>query len=76
MTPVLAAVCQPAHLGDWRNLIAVIWDFLSLSLFSVGGGNPLLADNHYMAVDRSCWLSSQQSPEIYALPEGEPAPAR
>ena len=43
MTSLLAAVCQPAHLGDWRNLIAVIWDFLSLSLFSLGGGNTLLA---------------------------------
>ena len=43
MTLLLAAACQPAHLGDWRNLIAVIWDFLSLSLFSLGGGNTLLA---------------------------------
>ena len=44
MTLLLAAACQPAHLGDWRNLIAVIWDFLSLSLFSLGGGNTLLAE--------------------------------
>ena len=75
MTLLLAAAFQPAHLGDWRNLIAVIWDFLSLSLFSLGGGNTLLAEYHYMAVDKYCWLSSQQFAEIYAIAEGAPGPS-
>jgi len=35
-----AAACQAVDLSDWRNLLAVIWDFLSLSLFSLGGGTP------------------------------------
>ena len=53
----VAQACTPVHLGDWRNLLAVIWDFLSLSLFSLGGGNTLLSEYHHMAVDQYCWLS-------------------
>jgi len=70
-----AQACAPVHLGDWRNLLAVIWDFLSLSLFSLGGGNTLLNEYHHLAVDQYCWLSSRQFADIYAIAEAAPGPS-
>jgi chromate transporter len=70
-----AQACTPVHLGDWRNLLAVIWDFLSLSLFSLGGGNTLLNEYHHLAVDQYCWLSSRQFADIYAIAEAAPGPS-
>ncbi len=69
------ALCEPLHLGDWRSLLGVIWDFLSLSLFSLGGGNTLLNEYHHMAVDQYCWLSSRQFADIYAIAEAAPGPS-
>jgi chromate transporter len=70
-----SAVCQAVQLGDWRELLAVIGDFLRLSLFSLGGGNTLLNEYHHMAVDQYCWLSSRQFAEIYAIAEAAPGPS-
>ena len=70
-----AALCQPVQLSDWRNLLAVIWDFLRLSLFSLGGGNTLLSEYHHIAVDQYCWLSSRQFADLYALAEAAPGPS-
>lgn len=70
-----ADVCQAVQLGDWRQLLAVIWDFLSLSLFSLGGGNTLLNDYHRMAVDQYCWLTSRQFADLYAIAEAAPGPS-
>ena len=72
---VQAKACTPVHLGDWRNLLAVIWDFLSLSLFSLGGGNTLLNEYHHLAVDQYCWLTSRQFADIYAIAEAAPGPS-
>ncbi len=69
------AACQAVSLSDWRNLLAVIWDFLSLSLFSLGGGNTLLNEYHHMAVEQYCWLSSRQFADIYAIAEASPGPS-
>jgi chromate transporter len=69
------ATCQAVDLSDWRNLLAVIWDFLHLSLFSLGGGNTLLNEYHHMAVDQYCWLSSRQFADIYAIAEAAPGPS-
>jgi chromate transporter len=71
----VARSCTPAHLGDWRNLLAVIADFLSLSLFSLGGGNTLLSEYHQLAVEKYCWLSSRQFADLYALAEAAPGPS-
>jgi chromate transporter len=71
----VAQACTPVNLGDWRNLLAVIWDFLSLSLFSLGGGNTLLSEYHHLAVDQYCWLSSRQFADIYAIAEAAPGPS-
>ena len=73
--PTTTALCQAAQLSDWRSLLSVIWDFLSLSLFSLGGGNTLLNEYHSMAVDQYCWLSSRQFADIYAIAEAAPGPS-
>ena len=76
--PVLLAAkaaCEPVKLSDWHNLLAVIWDFLSLSLFSLGGGNTLLAEYHSIAVHKYCWITSNQFADIYALAEAAPGPS-
>lgn len=70
-----SVACQAVQLTDWRQLLAVIWDFLSLSLFSLGGGNTLLNEYHHMAVDQYCWLTSRQFADIYAIAEAAPGPS-
>ncbi|MEB3235393.1 MAG: chromate transporter [Cyanobacteriota bacterium] len=70
-----AASCQPAHLGDWATLVRVIGEFLSLSLFSLGGGNTLLAEYHHLSVNVFCWLSNSQFADLYALAEAAPGPS-
>ena len=46
MSGLLAAAvaCEPARLSDLGTLMQVLWQFLSLSLFSLGGGNTLLIE--------------------------------
>jgi chromate transporter len=75
MTQLLAAACRPVHLGDLGNLAQVIWQFLSLSLFSLGGGNTLLAEYHHLSVDKFCWLTNSQFADLYALAEAAPGPS-
>ncbi len=75
MTLLLAEACRPVHLGDLGNLAQVIWQFLSLSLFSLGGGNTLLAEYHHLSVDKFCWLTNSQFADLYALAEAAPGPS-
>jgi chromate transporter len=70
-----AGACTPLDLSDWHNLLAVLRDFLSLSLFSLGGGNTLLTEYHHLAVDQYCWLSSRQFADLYAIAEAAPGPS-
>lgn len=71
----IAAVCTPASISDLSRLLQVIGQFLSLSLFSLGGGNTLLAEYHHLAVDQYCWLSARQFADLYALAEAAPGPS-
>jgi chromate transporter len=70
-----AAACIPASISDLGRLLQVIGQFLSLSLFSLGGGNTLLAEYHHLAVDQYCWLSPRQFADLYALAEAAPGPS-
>lgn len=69
------AACMPLSLGDWSQLLEVIGTFLSLSLFSLGGGNTLLAEYHHLSVEQYCWLTSAQFADLYALAEAAPGPS-
>jgi chromate transporter len=72
---LLTTVCRPAPLSDLGELLQVVGQFLSLSLFSLGGGNTLLAEYHHLAVDRFCWLTPRQFADLYALAEAAPGPS-
>jgi chromate transporter len=69
------AACMPLSLGDWSQLLEVIGTFLSLSLFSLGGGNTLLSEYHHLSVEQYCWLTSAQFADLYALAEAAPGPS-
>ncbi|MCP9917163.1 chromate transporter [Cyanobium sp. ATX 6F1] len=69
------AACTPVSLSDLGNLLQVLWTFLSLSLFSLGGGNTLLSEYHHLSVEQYCWLSSSQFADLYALAEAAPGPS-
>ena len=77
-TPLLLAAAEACHkvrLGDLASLAQVVWQFLSLSLFSLGGGNTLLAEYHHLSVDKFCWLTNSQFADLYALAEAAPGPS-
>jgi chromate transporter len=73
--PLLANTCHPVTLNDWGHLLQVIWEFLSLSLFSLGGGNTLLTEYHHISVDQFCWLTPTQFADLYAIAEAAPGPS-
>ncbi|MFO0039716.1 MAG: chromate transporter [Synechococcaceae cyanobacterium] len=83
MTPLFAAAalaaaaasCPAAPLSPLGTLGEVLHQFLSLSLFSLGGGNTLLAEYHHLAVSTYCWLSDAQFADLYALAEAAPGPS-
>jgi len=77
MSGLLAAAvaCEPTRLSDLGTLAQVLWQFLSLSLFSLGGGNTLLAEYHHLAVAQFCWLTNTQFADLYALAEAAPGPS-
>ncbi|WP_094585063.1 chromate transporter [Synechococcus sp. BO 8801] len=70
-----AASCAPMRLNDLGHLLQVMGTFLGLSLFSLGGGNTLLAEYHHLSVVQYCWLRPAQFADIYALAEAAPGPS-
>jgi chromate transporter len=74
-TWLVATTCTLAPMSNLGHLLQVIGEFLSLSLFSLGGGNTLLAEYHHLAVDQYCWLTNHQFADLYALAEAAPGPS-
>ncbi|NDC16143.1 MAG: chromate transporter, partial [Synechococcaceae bacterium WB9_2_170] len=56
------------------TFLQVIWTFLRLSLFSLGGGNTLLQEYHHLAVNHFHWITDSQFADLYALAEAAPVP--
>ena len=75
MSLLLTAACTRAHLSDLATLLQVLWEFLTLSLFSLGGGNTLLSEYHHLTVTQFCWLTNSQFADLYALAEAAPGPS-
>lgn len=75
MDAPLLITCTPAPASDLASLAKVLWTFLSLSLFSLGGGNTLLGEYHHLAVVQYCWLTDAQFADLYALAEAAPGPS-
>ena len=75
LTLWLEAACTPAPISDLGRLLQVMAQFFSLSLFSLGGGNTLLAEYHHLAVSQYCWLTDHQFADLYALAEAAPGPS-
>lgn len=73
--PLTLLTCRPESISDLTRLLQVVGQFLSLSLFSLGGGNTLLAEYHHLAVDQYCWLTDRQFADLYALAEAAPGPS-
>jgi len=69
------AACHRVRISDLANLAKVIGEFLTLSLFSFGGGNTLLAEYHHLSVEQFCWLTNSQFADLYALAEAAPGPS-
>jgi chromate transporter len=67
--------CAPRPDSSIAELLRMAWQFLSLSLFSLGGGNTLLAAYHHLSVEQFCWLTNNQFADIYALAEAAPGPS-
>lgn len=67
--------CGPSGLTGLGQLLEVMGTFLSLSLFSIGGGNTLLTEYHHLSVEQYCWLTSSQFSDLYALAEAAPGPS-
>ena len=53
----------------------VVFTFLKLSLFSIGGGNTLLQAYHHEAVETFGWLTNRQFSDLYGLAEAAPGPS-
>ncbi len=75
MDAPLLATCTPGAPSDLASLAQILWTFLSLSLFSLGGGNTLLGEYHHLAVVQYCWLTDAQFADLYALAEAAPGPS-
>ncbi len=74
-SPLVLLSCVPPSSSQLAEFLRLIWTFLSLSLFSLGGGNTLLAEYHHISVDQFCWLTDSQFSDIYALAEAAPGPS-
>ena len=58
-----------------RTLLQIFLLFSSLSLLSIGGGNTVLPEMHYKAVNDHHWLNDSQFADIFAISQAAPGPS-
>jgi chromate transporter len=56
------------------TLLNLAFNFMMISLLSVGGGGSTIPEMHRNAVDSQGWMSSAQFSELYALAQAAPGP--
>ncbi len=54
--------------------LALLLQFMLLSLMAVGGANVLLPEMHRFAVEGRGWMSSKEFSELFALAQAAPGP--
>ena len=64
---VAAALISPV-------LLEVAWQFLTLSLLSIGGANAILPEIHLRAVEIEHWMTDADFSEMFALSQAAPGP--
>ena len=60
--------------GDWRVLLALIFVFGPLSLFSIGGGASLLAEIEHQSVAVHHWTTHREFADLFAISRAAPGP--
>lgn len=60
---------------DHENVyVALLFNFMLLSLMAVGGANVLLPEMHRFAVEGRHWMTSREFSELFALAQAAPGP--
>jgi chromate transporter len=59
---------------DWRILLALIFVFGPLSLFSIGGGASLLAEIEHQSVSVHHWTTQREFSDLFAISRAAPGP--
>ncbi len=54
--------------------LALLLNFMLLSLMAVGGANVLLPEMHQFAVESRGWITAKEFPELFALAQAAPGP--
>src|SRR5262245_24769186 len=53
---------------------ALLWSFVMMSLFAVGGANAAIPEMQRIAVDVRHWMTDKQFSDIYAISQLSPGP--
>ena len=55
-------------------LLDVVWQFLNLSLLSIGGANAIIPEIHLRAVETKQWMTDADFSQMFALSQAAPGP--
>jgi chromate transporter len=59
---------------DVRTLLALVFVFVPLSLFSIGGGTALLAEIEHQSVTVHGWTTQREFADLFAISRAAPGP--
>jgi len=59
---------------DIRTLLALVFVFVPLSLFSLGGGTALLAEIEHQSVTVHGWTTQREFADLFAISRAAPGP--
>lgn len=59
---------------DFRTLLSLVFVFVPLSLFSIGGGASLLAEIEHQSVAVQGWTTQREFADLFAISRAAPGP--